>query len=173
MAERDRVPLLPMESTGDALSMSARKPTWSAPLVLVALLLSIAPAAQAANGVEVRPAESSVPAAMNAGATAAVRIRVLNNGNTTWSPSALHRLGAWYDGGFNQVSWNGFACGGYMNTTTDARAFVCNPVPRVPRRTSCSTLPFRQPPRVPSVSPCAWFKMAWSGSEILTAGRSP
>ena len=109
-------------------SMPGRKPAWFAPLLLVVLLLSIAPA-EAANGVEVRAGESSVPAAMNAGATAAVRIRVVNNGTTTWSPGALHRLGAWYDGGFNQVSWNGFGCGGYMNATTDARAFVCNPVP--------------------------------------------
>jgi hypothetical protein len=93
-----------------------------------ALLMLLAEPAQAANGVEIRPAESSVPAAMSAGATALVRIRVVNNGTTTWSPAALHRLGAQYTGATNQVTWSGFGCGGYMNAATDGRAFLCNAV---------------------------------------------
>jgi hypothetical protein len=97
-------------------------------LTAAALALLALPV-QAANGVEIRPADSSVPAAMSAGATAAVRIRVVNNGTTTWSAASLHRLGAQYTGAANQVTWSGFACGGYMNSAIDARAFLCGPVP--------------------------------------------
>jgi hypothetical protein len=93
------------------------------------LLMLLAATAQAANGVEIRPADSSVPAMLSAGASAAVRIRVVNNGTTTWSPAALHRLGAQYTGAVNQVTWSGFGCGGYMNSATDGRALLCGTVP--------------------------------------------
>ena len=109
---------------GSTLRKLSRALVWMAP----ALLTLLVEPAHAANGVEIRPAESAVPAAMSAGTTAAVRIRVVNNGTTTWSPAALHRLGAQYTGATNQVTWSGFGCGGYMNAATDGRAFLCNAV---------------------------------------------
>jgi len=93
-----------------------------------AVLLLLAASAEAVNGVEIRPSESSVPAAMNPGATASVRIRVVNDGTTTWSPAALHRIGAQYTGATNQVIWSAFACGGYQNSAVDGRAYLCGPV---------------------------------------------
>src|SRR5215213_8839913 len=91
---------------------------WLLNAIGAALLLLAAPA-EAVNSVEIRPAESSVPAAMNPGTTASVRIRVVNNGTTTWSPAALHRIGAQYTGATNQVTWSAFACGGYTNSAID------------------------------------------------------
>ena len=101
---------------------------WIVFVVLGSLFLCADPS-QAGNGVEIRPAESSVPALLSPGATAAVRIRVVNKGTTTWSPRTLHGLGAQYADSFNQVTWSKFGCGGFMRNLTDGRAFLCKDVP--------------------------------------------
>ena len=85
--------------------------------------------AQAANGAEILTSGSSVPGSMNAGSTAPVRVRVRNTGTTTWTAGTLYRLGALPSGSFNQVSWSGFPCGGYMNGPTNGRVFLCSNVP--------------------------------------------
>jgi len=99
------------------------------PLLLVAFLGGPLPLAAQGNNAAVRPGESSVPASMAPGGSADVRIRVYNQGTTTWRISSAHRLGALYEGSPNQVAWSSFACGGYMNGTTDARVFLCRDVP--------------------------------------------
>jgi hypothetical protein len=102
---------------------------WANLIAAMAAAFLFSSPAGAANNVEIRPAESSVPASLKPGATAAVRIRMVNNGTTVWSPAALQRLGAQFSGTVNQVTWSNFRCGGYMNGPSDARAFLCSPVP--------------------------------------------
>jgi hypothetical protein len=65
---------------------------------------------------------------MSPGSAAAVRVRLLNTGTTTWTAGTLYRLGALSGGSFNQVTWSGFSCGGYMNGPLDGRAFLCHSV---------------------------------------------
>jgi N-acetyl-anhydromuramyl-L-alanine amidase AmpD len=75
---------------------------------------------------EVRDGESSVPAALRPGETRTVTVRVKNTGSLTWTAGEAFRLGAGPD---NQLPWSGYRCGGYTNSVTDARAFVCADVP--------------------------------------------
>ena len=88
--------------------------------------ISVSGGGGSANNAVIDAAGSSVPGSMIAGSTAAVRIRVHNTGTTTWSAGALYRLGA---AGNNQFTWQGFPCGGYMNSVTNGRVFLCNNVP--------------------------------------------
>jgi murein DD-endopeptidase MepM/ murein hydrolase activator NlpD len=89
------------------------------------LLFGTAPVAGQGNNAEIRVGESFVPGSVAAGETAGVRVKVFNNGGTTWREGTLHRLGA---EGSNQVTWSGWACGGYALSPTDARVFLCNDV---------------------------------------------
>jgi phosphatidylserine/phosphatidylglycerophosphate/cardiolipin synthase-like enzyme len=81
------------------------------------------------NDAEILPASSSVPSLLQAGTAAPVTIRVYNTGGTTWTAGGLYRLGALFEGAANQVHWSGWSCGGYANSPTDARAFLCHDVP--------------------------------------------
>jgi hypothetical protein len=98
------------------------------PLAALAWLALAALPAQAANNADIQPENSSVPGSLLTGETRQVRIRVYNNGTTTWTSGSLFRLGAWYTGNYNQFTWNGWNCGGYMNNITDGRAYLCNSV---------------------------------------------
>src|SRR3990172_6428421 len=90
------------------------------------LLFGTVPVAGQGNNAEIRVGESFVPGSLAAGETAGVRVKVYNNGGTTWPAGTLHRLGA---EGSNQVLWGGWGpCGGYANGPTDARIFLCNDV---------------------------------------------
>jgi len=75
---------------------------------------------------EVMEVESVVPATLAPGEKRAAVVRVRNVGTTTWAADQAFRLGATSD---NTVGWSGFACGGYANRPTDARVFLCAPVP--------------------------------------------
>jgi hypothetical protein len=82
-------------------------------------------AAGAGNNATVAEQASSVPGAGGPGAVVAVRIEVVNNGDTTWRAGSAHRLGA---GPANQVAWSGFPCGGYMRSIQDGRVYLCRDV---------------------------------------------
>jgi hypothetical protein len=68
---------------------------------------------------------STVPTSMTNGQRVRVTVRVTNTGTTTWSAGALYRLAALSTNG---VTWSNFGCGGYANSVTDARAYLCNNV---------------------------------------------
>jgi hypothetical protein len=92
----------------------------------VSALLALAGPAAAGNNATVAEQASSVPAAGVPGVVLAVRVQVVNTGDTTWRTGSAHRLGA---GPTNQVAWSGFPCGGYMTNLQDARVFLCRDVP--------------------------------------------
>jgi len=98
-------------------------------LFLFVSLAGAFPVLAQGNNASIHPGESSVPSSIPPGGTADVRVRVYNQGTTTWRAATAHRLGAQYEGNPNQVAWSGFACGGYVNGPTDARAFLCGDVP--------------------------------------------
>jgi len=75
---------------------------------------------------EIVEAESSVPSTLGSGQTGAVTVRVRNRGTETWGAGGMVRLGT---GSTNNVTWGGFACGGYMNGPADGRAYLCHAVP--------------------------------------------
>ncbi|EAY26022.1 hypothetical protein M23134_06370 [Microscilla marina ATCC 23134] len=79
------------------------------------------PAPNNHNNGEVRESQSSVIASMKVNEKKQVRIRVYNNGNTTWSAGQNYRLGATTS---NQVTWSDFINGGYATSPTNARAFL-------------------------------------------------
>jgi hypothetical protein len=71
---------------------------------------------------DVLDADSAVPTTLAPGETRPVRIRVRNTGSTTWNAAELVRLGAGPD---NNVTWSGFSCGGFSNSLSDARSYLC------------------------------------------------
>jgi len=106
--------------------MTAFKAT--VPCLLVLFLIAAHRPCEAQNNADIQSAGSSVPASIAPGGTASVRIHVRNSGTTTWRAGSAHRLGAQYTGSTNQLTWSGFPCGGYMNSPTDGRVFLCNDV---------------------------------------------
>ncbi len=96
-------------------------------LVSVVALLATAAAgtAGAANNATVDEQSSSVPAAGGPGSLVAVRVRVVNTGDTVWRAGSAHRLGAT---SANQLAWSAFACGGYARSLQDARVYLCQDV---------------------------------------------
>jgi hypothetical protein len=81
--------------------------------------------AAAGNNATVAEQNSTVPTVAGPAAVVAVRVQVVNTGDTTWRAGSAHRLGA---GPSNQVSWSSFPCGGYMNNLVDGRVFLCREV---------------------------------------------
>ncbi len=77
------------------------------------------------DNAQILPAESSVPSSMAPNETRAVRVRVRNTGGTTWPAGGLVRLGTQPDNG---VTWSGWNCGGYMNSISDGRVYLCSSV---------------------------------------------
>jgi hypothetical protein len=92
---------------------------------VLAFLLGAAALAGAGNNATVDEASSGVPASGAPGAVVAVRVRVVNTGDTTWRAGSGHRLGA---SPSNQLVWSGFPCGGYVNNPQDSRVFLCGDV---------------------------------------------
>jgi hypothetical protein len=81
------------------------------------------PVGPAPNAAEVVVSGSSFPSTLAPGQTATVTVRVKNTGTNTWYYGSAYRLGTQGD---NTVSWSSFgSCGGYRNSTNDARAFLC------------------------------------------------
>ncbi len=92
------------------------------PILLLSALF--ATEAFALNDAAILSAESAVPSSVFPGAAVTVRVRVRNLGSAPWSAGQAYRLGA-LD---NQISWLGYACGGYMRSLTDARVYLCHDV---------------------------------------------
>jgi hypothetical protein len=89
------------------------------------LLLGLVAPAGAANDASIPSGSSQVPAALAPGASGSVVVRVVNTGSTTWTAGEAYRLGA---APSNRLAWAGFSCGGYLNSPTDARVFLCHDV---------------------------------------------
>jgi hypothetical protein len=78
------------------------------------------------NHADIRRDASTVPASIGPGGTAELRILVANTGGTTWSAGQAYRLGSL---GTNQLTWEGFPCGGYSPSPGDSRVYLCHDVP--------------------------------------------
>jgi hypothetical protein len=91
-------------------------------------VLPLSGRALGANNASVLEGSSGVPPGGSPSASVDVRVQVQNTGTTTWRAGSSHRLGANSAGLTNQVAWSAFACGGYVNSVTDARAFLCHDV---------------------------------------------
>jgi hypothetical protein len=76
----------------------------------------------AVNNADVVQGSSSVPGSMTLSQRVRVTIQVTNIGSSTWTATNLYRLAATAN---NRVSWSNFGCGGYANSVTDARAYLC------------------------------------------------
>ncbi len=81
--------------------------------------------AGASNNADVVQGGSTVPASLNRSQRVRVTVRVTNIGSSTWTAANGYRLGALPANG---VLWSNFGCGGYANSTTDARAYLCGNV---------------------------------------------
>jgi len=80
------------------------------------------------NDAQILRSSSSVPSALAHNERRQVTIRVQNTGGTTWQesfPTLLYRLKT---GSANSVAWDNWSCGGYANSPTDSRAYVCGQV---------------------------------------------
>ena len=96
-------------------------------LFVVGLWLGVAPApAESASGASIPASGGQVPVSLAPGQSQAVVVRAVNTGDTTWSAGQLYRLGA---SPSNQLSFSGFACGGYTRSPGDSRVFLCRDVP--------------------------------------------
>ena len=77
------------------------------------------------NDAQILTSQSSVPGSLTPYETRQVTIRVRNTGGTTWTAGTLYRLGAQSGNG---VTWSAYPCGGYMNSLSDGRAYLCQNV---------------------------------------------
>jgi len=123
--------------------------TWSIPIVAAAPLAA-----------DVLEAESTIPASLAPGETRPVTVRVQNTGSAAWTAGELFRLGA---GPTNTVTWGGFPCGGFSNSATDARVYLCSSV--APGAVYAFTFNVTAPANGPAVLSVQMVKelVAWFG----------
>lgn len=95
-------------------------------LAFIILQMGSISAVAARNHAFILTAGSDIPSSGDPNSTIPVVVRVQNKGSSTWTTGAMYRLGAKSS---NLVDWSSFGCGGYSNSTTDSRAFLCYDVP--------------------------------------------
>ena len=80
------------------------------------------------NNATLDESQSSVPGFLMPGEIRSVSVRANNTGGTTWSASTAYRLSTG-SASTNSMRWSSFpVCGGYSNSNTDARAYLCQNV---------------------------------------------
>jgi len=97
----------------------------SFPLALLILLIGSIPASAARNNALILSSGSDIPDSGAPNSTITVLVRVENKGSSTWTAGGMYRLGAETS---NQLAWSSFGCGGYSNSISDSRAFLCHDV---------------------------------------------
>jgi hypothetical protein len=140
--------------------------TWSIPIAAAPPLAA-----------DVLETQSAIPASLAPGETRSVTVRIQNTGSSTWTAGEMFRLGA---GSSNTVTWESFPCGGFSNSVTDARAYLCSPV--APNGVYDFTFNVTAPQNGPAVLSVqmvkelvAWFgeRRDWSIPQGSSCSQSP